>query len=179
MTARIDSASRLVTAAPKTVYRAFAEPGALERWLPPGNMTGTMLQFDFREGGSYRMRLSYAEPTQGPGKTSEAAESGQVLGVPAAAPGVGLGRARMACRGFLRRRHPHGGCAVPGRSVRWAGRISRLSRLCRACHGAPVLREGACRPDGAFRGGGLSSQGLPASPLNSGGLELESSVDGT
>lgn len=78
MTARIDSASRLVTAAPKTVYRAFAEPGALERWLPPGNMTGKRLHFDFREGGSYRMRLSYAEPTQGSGKTSEAADEVEV-----------------------------------------------------------------------------------------------------
>jgi uncharacterized protein YndB with AHSA1/START domain len=43
----------------------------MERWLPPDNMTGTMLHFDFREGGSYRMRLTYAEPQQGRGKTSE------------------------------------------------------------------------------------------------------------
>ena len=28
--------------------------------------------------------------------------------------------------------------------------------LCRARHGAARLRQGACRPDGAFRGGGLS-----------------------
>lgn len=43
----------------------------MERWLPPGNMTGTMLHFDFRQGGSYRMRLTYAEPQQGLGKTSK------------------------------------------------------------------------------------------------------------
>ena len=43
----------------------------MERWLPPRNMTGTMLHFDFREGGSYRMRLTYADPQQGRGKTSE------------------------------------------------------------------------------------------------------------
>lgn len=78
MTARIDSASRLVAASPKVVYRAFAEPGAMERWLPPGNMTGRMLQFDFREGGSYRMQLSYAEPSQGRGKTSEASDEVEV-----------------------------------------------------------------------------------------------------
>jgi uncharacterized protein YndB with AHSA1/START domain len=71
MTPRIDSATRLISAPPKAVYRAFAEPGAMERWLPPDNMTGTMLHFDFREGGSYRMRLTYAEPQQGRGKTSE------------------------------------------------------------------------------------------------------------
>lgn len=71
MTPRIDSASRLISASPKAVYRAFAEQGAMERWLPPGNMTGTMLHFDFRQGGSYRMRLTYAEPQQGRGKTSQ------------------------------------------------------------------------------------------------------------
>jgi uncharacterized protein YndB with AHSA1/START domain len=71
MTPRIDSATRLISAPPKAVYRAFAELGAMERWLPPDNMTGTMLHFDFREGGSYRMRLTYAEPQQGRGKTSE------------------------------------------------------------------------------------------------------------
>jgi uncharacterized protein YndB with AHSA1/START domain len=71
MTPRIDSASRLIAAAPKAVYRAFAEPSAMERWLPPDNIKGAMLQFDFRQGGSYRMRLTYAEPQQGRGKTSE------------------------------------------------------------------------------------------------------------
>lgn len=71
MTSRIDSASRLISASPQTVYRAFAEPGAMERWLPPDNMTGKMLHFDFREGGSYRMRLTYAARQQGRGKTSE------------------------------------------------------------------------------------------------------------
>lgn len=43
----------------------------MELWLPPDSMTGKMLHFDFREGGSYRMRLTYAEPQQGGGKTSE------------------------------------------------------------------------------------------------------------
>jgi uncharacterized protein YndB with AHSA1/START domain len=71
MTPRIDTASRWIAASPASVYRAFKEPGAMERWLPPGNMTGKMLHFDFREGGAYRMRLIYAEPQQGLGKTSE------------------------------------------------------------------------------------------------------------
>lgn len=43
----------------------------MERWLPPSGMTGEMLHFDFREGGSYRMRLTYAEPQHGGGKTSD------------------------------------------------------------------------------------------------------------
>ncbi len=42
----------------------------MERWLPPGNMIGKMLHSDFREGGSYRMRLTYTEPQHGRGKTS-------------------------------------------------------------------------------------------------------------
>ena len=78
MTPRIDSASRLISASPHTVYRAFAEPGAMERWLPPDNMTGKMLKFDFRECGSYRMRLTYGARQQGRGKTSEDSDEVEV-----------------------------------------------------------------------------------------------------
>lgn len=42
----------------------------MEQWLPPRDMRGTMLHFDFRAGGSYRMRLTYTEPRRGQGKTS-------------------------------------------------------------------------------------------------------------
>ena len=71
-------------------------------------------------------------------------------GSPAPAHGAGIGGTRMARRDLLRRRHPHGGCAAPRRSVRRAGELSRLSRLCRARHGPTGLREGIRRPDGAF-----------------------------
>lgn len=74
MTTRIDSASRWISAPPDAIYRAFADPGAMERWIPPSGMTGEMLHFDSREGGSYRMRLTYAEPHVGRGKTSEDAD---------------------------------------------------------------------------------------------------------
>lgn len=50
----------------------------MERWVPPKNMTATVLHFDFREGGSYRMRLSYKEPEHGRGKTSDDADEVQV-----------------------------------------------------------------------------------------------------
>lgn len=46
----------------------------MERWMPPRNMTATMLHFDFQEGGSYRMRLTYKDPEDGRGKTSEDAD---------------------------------------------------------------------------------------------------------
>jgi uncharacterized protein YndB with AHSA1/START domain len=72
--ARVDSASRLIAAPPERIYRAFVEPGAMERWLPPSGMTGKMLHFDFREGGSYRMRLTYKAPQSGGGKTSDSSD---------------------------------------------------------------------------------------------------------
>lgn len=78
MTPRVDSASRLISASPKAVYRAFAEPGAMERWLPPSDMMGSMMHFDFREGGSYRMRLTYAESQQRRAKTSEDSDEVEV-----------------------------------------------------------------------------------------------------
>lgn len=78
MTTRVDSASRLIHASPSDIYEAFAQPGSMEQWLPPGNMSGTMLHFDFRTGGSYRMRLTYEDPHEGRGKTSDDSDEVQV-----------------------------------------------------------------------------------------------------
>lgn len=78
MAPRVDSASRLIQASPAAIYRAFAEPGALEQWLPPADMVGQMLHFDFRDGGSYRMRLIYREAAPGLGKTSDNADEVEV-----------------------------------------------------------------------------------------------------
>ena len=50
----------------------------MEQWLPPNGMTGAMLQFDFREGGSYRMRLTYPEAQRGHGKSSADADEARV-----------------------------------------------------------------------------------------------------
>jgi uncharacterized protein YndB with AHSA1/START domain len=74
MSKRIDAVSRLIPAPPSVVYAAFAEASAMERWLPPKNMTATMLQFDFREGGGYRLRLTYRDLADGHGKTAEDAD---------------------------------------------------------------------------------------------------------
>jgi len=71
MNTRIDSASRLIPASPENVYRAFANPDALAKWIPPAGMTGAILSFDFREGGHYSMRLTHADPPPGGGKTSK------------------------------------------------------------------------------------------------------------
>lgn len=75
---RVDAADRLIAAPPAVVFRAFAEPGALERWLPPRGMRGEMRVFDFRSGGSYRMRLTYDAPQPGQGKASDDADDVEV-----------------------------------------------------------------------------------------------------
>jgi uncharacterized protein YndB with AHSA1/START domain len=67
---RIDSARTEIPAPAHRIYRAFAQPGAMERWLPPDGMTGEMLAFDFREGGGYRMRLRYDDPRHATGKST-------------------------------------------------------------------------------------------------------------
>jgi uncharacterized protein YndB with AHSA1/START domain len=68
---RTDSAAILISAPPDAIYRAFADPTALMKWLPPGSMTGRVLDYDFREGGRYRIELTYGDdaPTAA-GKTT-------------------------------------------------------------------------------------------------------------
>jgi uncharacterized protein YndB with AHSA1/START domain len=78
MSKRIDKASRLINAPASMIYEAFATPVALETWLPPKGMTGNVLAHDFREGGMYRMRLTYGELEHTPGKTSEHSDEVEV-----------------------------------------------------------------------------------------------------
>jgi uncharacterized protein YndB with AHSA1/START domain len=40
---------------PEKVYRAFVEPDAMAKWLPPNGFTATVLQHDPKVGGSYKM----------------------------------------------------------------------------------------------------------------------------
>jgi uncharacterized protein YndB with AHSA1/START domain len=65
-------ASRVIGARPEEIYEAFMDPAALLAWLPPGEMTGEIHEFDPRVGGGYRMSLFYP-PTAAafPGKTSD------------------------------------------------------------------------------------------------------------
>jgi uncharacterized protein YndB with AHSA1/START domain len=75
---RADRARRLVTAttvaqqvkAPRArVYRALLDPHAVERWMVPAGMTSRIHLFEPREGGAFRISLTYDAPT-GTGKTS-------------------------------------------------------------------------------------------------------------
>jgi uncharacterized protein YndB with AHSA1/START domain len=46
---------RVITARPEKVYRAFLEPDAIAKWLPPNGFTCTVHQLEAKVGGSYRM----------------------------------------------------------------------------------------------------------------------------
>jgi uncharacterized protein YndB with AHSA1/START domain len=64
--------SRIIKARREELYAAFMDPAALVAWLPPGEMTGEIHDFDARAGGGYRMSLFYP-PTErsSRGKTSD------------------------------------------------------------------------------------------------------------
>ena len=59
-----------IAAPAERIYAAFVEPEAVRRWLPPDGMTGRILHFDPRPGGTYRMTLAYLDPTESRGKSS-------------------------------------------------------------------------------------------------------------
>lgn len=49
---------RVLTAPPERVYRAFLDPGAMQKWLPPYGFTGNVDRSDARVGGSYHMSFT-------------------------------------------------------------------------------------------------------------------------
>jgi uncharacterized protein YndB with AHSA1/START domain len=46
---------RVLATKPEKVYRAFIEPDALAKWLPPNGFTCTVHSFDAKVGGSFKM----------------------------------------------------------------------------------------------------------------------------
>jgi uncharacterized protein YndB with AHSA1/START domain len=46
---------RVLATTPEKVYRAFLEPDALAKWLPPNGFTCTVHHLDAKVGGSHRM----------------------------------------------------------------------------------------------------------------------------
>jgi uncharacterized protein YndB with AHSA1/START domain len=61
--------SRHIKAARASVYRALLDPQAVATWMVPTGMTSQVHAFDAREGGSFRISLTYDEPSA-TGKTS-------------------------------------------------------------------------------------------------------------
>jgi uncharacterized protein YndB with AHSA1/START domain len=46
---------RVLRTTPERVYRAFLDPDAMVKWLPPNGFTGRVHHLDARVGGTYRM----------------------------------------------------------------------------------------------------------------------------
>lgn len=67
---RTDRASLLIHLDRADVFVALTNQDALLRWLPPTGMSGRFERFDMRDGGSYRLVLTYDNPSGEPGKTS-------------------------------------------------------------------------------------------------------------
>ncbi|MFD8035067.1 SRPBCC family protein [Streptomyces sp. NPDC059717] len=74
MNNRIDRAGRLISAPPAAVYDALLDRESLEVWLPPEGMRGHVERWDPRPGGGFRMVLTYLDPAESPGKTSDATD---------------------------------------------------------------------------------------------------------
>ena len=49
---------RVLRAAPERVYRAFLDPDAKVKWLPPNGFTAKVHHMDARVGGSYKMSFT-------------------------------------------------------------------------------------------------------------------------
>ncbi|GIK40371.1 MAG: hypothetical protein BroJett011_42040 [Chloroflexota bacterium] len=69
MTTSSTHISRHVNAPRPNVYRALLDAQAVATWMVPRGMTSHVHMFDAREGGLFRISLTYDEPT-GTGKTT-------------------------------------------------------------------------------------------------------------
>ena len=49
---------RVLRATPERVFRAFLDPDAMCKWLPPNGFTGKVHQMDAKVGGSYKMAFT-------------------------------------------------------------------------------------------------------------------------
>jgi uncharacterized protein YndB with AHSA1/START domain len=56
---------RVLQATPERVYRAFLDPDAMVKWLPPNGFTGKVHHLEPRVGGTYKM--SFTNFTSGNG----------------------------------------------------------------------------------------------------------------
>jgi uncharacterized protein YndB with AHSA1/START domain len=61
--------TRRLRAPRSTVYRALLDRDAVRRWRVPDGMSSVVHEFDAREGGAFRVSLTYDLPT-GTGKTT-------------------------------------------------------------------------------------------------------------
>jgi uncharacterized protein YndB with AHSA1/START domain len=50
---------RVLCAPAERIYRAFIDPDAMAKWLPPHGFTGRVHHMDARVGGTYRMSFTH------------------------------------------------------------------------------------------------------------------------
>jgi uncharacterized protein YndB with AHSA1/START domain len=60
--------TKRIEAPPERVYQALIDPEAVQLWMVPDNMTSRVHIFEPREGGTFRISLTYAD-TSTAGKT--------------------------------------------------------------------------------------------------------------
>lgn len=65
---------RRIRAPRSLIYRALLDADAVEQWMVPDGMTSDVHLFDPREGGEFRISLTYDMPTKA-GKTSAQTDS--------------------------------------------------------------------------------------------------------
>jgi uncharacterized protein YndB with AHSA1/START domain len=49
---------RVLRATPERIYRAFLDPDAMAKWLPPNGFTGKVHYLDAKVGGTYKMSFT-------------------------------------------------------------------------------------------------------------------------
>jgi uncharacterized protein YndB with AHSA1/START domain len=49
---------RVLTAKPEKIYRAFLDPAAMAKWLPPNGYTCNVHHMDAKVGGTYKMSFT-------------------------------------------------------------------------------------------------------------------------
>jgi uncharacterized protein YndB with AHSA1/START domain len=49
---------RVLRSSPEKIYKAFIDPDAMSKWLPPNGFTGKVFEMDARVGGGYRMSFT-------------------------------------------------------------------------------------------------------------------------
>jgi uncharacterized protein YndB with AHSA1/START domain len=49
---------RVLRATPERVYRAFLDPDAMAKWLPPNGFTGKVHRLEAKVGGTYKMSFT-------------------------------------------------------------------------------------------------------------------------
>jgi uncharacterized protein YndB with AHSA1/START domain len=66
--------TRRIRAARRHVYEALLDPDAVRQWMVPDGMTSVVHSFEAREGGAFRISLTYDIPTTA-AKTSAQTDS--------------------------------------------------------------------------------------------------------